>query len=452
MPRLKPTIADEKLAVLFKLYKRKGRPVSVNFRDLLPAANLKNRATHGLHAYPARLLANIPAFFLSSNEFCPPGGVVVDPFSGSGTVLLEAVLSGRLAIGADSNPLARLISSTKATPVEPARLKRAAQRLAERIPEEGPRKLPDVINLEHWFLPRVARDLSRILVGINSLRSPDVRRFFYTSLSACIKEVSLADPRLSVPVRLRSNPYRRDHWLHDATQERIRWLRRLDTVRVFFERLNKNIEMMELFWSSLPAGELIGLCDDARALTLNGKRQPIHSRSVDLVITSPPYVGAQKYIRASSLSLTWLGLCDRSGLRPLETKNIGREHYRHSEYDDRLVATGVASADRLLRDVWKENKLRAHIAGNYLKEMAAALEEIARVLKVGGHLVLVVGEGTVCQRRFRTPAYLTELAEKAGLRQTLSLVDPIRSRALMTKRNHTAGMISAESVIVFRRR
>jgi hypothetical protein len=66
-----------------------------------------------IHLYPAKLLPHIAAFFLASSELSSKGDKVLDPFSGSGTVLLEALLAGRSPIGADSNPLARLISKVK---------------------------------------------------------------------------------------------------------------------------------------------------------------------------------------------------------------------------------------------------------------------------------------------------------------------------------------------------
>jgi hypothetical protein len=171
---------------------------------------------------------------------------------------------------------------------------------------------------------------------------------------------------------------------------------------------------------------------------------------VDLVITSPPYVGAQKYVRASSLSLTWLGLCGPKQLRRLEDQNIGREHHAKTSYAD-LEPTGIPAADKLLTDVRRENPLRSHIASTYLREMAESLREVSRVTKSGGHLVMVSGEGTLCGRGFKTPSYLAELAHQFGFRTRLALMDPIRSRALMTKRHRTAGIIPAEYVQIFRK-
>jgi hypothetical protein len=87
----------------------------------------------------------------------------------------------------------------------------------------------------------------------------------------------------------------------------------------------------------------------------------------------------------------------------------------------------------------------------YLIEMRSALDEAVRVLRRGGHLVLIIGNNTVAGQRFSTAAYVAELAAAAGLSLKLALVDHIRSRGLMTKRNKTAGLITREFVFVFKK-
>ncbi|MFQ6056141.1 MAG: DNA methyltransferase, partial [Methanosarcinales archaeon] len=70
-------------------------------------------ATHGLHQYPARMIPQIPHQLIP--KFSKTGDLILDPFSGSGTVLAESILYGRYAIGVDINPLACLISKVKST-------------------------------------------------------------------------------------------------------------------------------------------------------------------------------------------------------------------------------------------------------------------------------------------------------------------------------------------------
>ena len=95
--------------------------------------------------------------------------------------------------------------------------------------------------------------------------------------------------------------------------------------------------------------------------------------------------------------------------------------------------------------------MRARIAQRYLLEMRDALTELARTMKDGGDLVLVVGPNLVAGLEFPTPSYLEQMATSVGFVTQLHLIDSIDSRGLMTKRNRTAGVIQQESVFLLKR-
>ena len=82
----------QQLIGFYRSYQNDGEPIAVNFRELVKELSKPERFTHLIHSYPAKLLANIPFFFFASDELCPKNGVVLDPFCGTGTVLLEAAL------------------------------------------------------------------------------------------------------------------------------------------------------------------------------------------------------------------------------------------------------------------------------------------------------------------------------------------------------------------------
>lgn len=429
----------EELERLFAKFACNRRPLNVSFRDLVAGSNVGN-ARHGIHAYPARLLPHIPHFLLRTSLISPEA-TVADPFCGSGTVLLEATLAGCKVAGADANPLARLITRVKLREFDPARLAAARGRLLQRIATRRPKvRIPDVVNLDYWFSRRIQRELHKILGAIERTRDCASREFFLLAFSSTVRDVSFADPRLSVPVRLREDQYDKKHWLFSKTQDRLRRLKNIKVLPAFLERLDSNIARVRDEEGAFSRGLFRGISEDARSLG------NLPNDTVDLIITSPPYIGAQKYIRASSLSLTWLRLCGASGLRQLEDHNIGREHFSTRDYEA-LIPTGLKSADRTLTHLHRINPLRAHIAAKYLEEMRLAIREMRRILRPGRYAVLVVGAGHVCGKSFDTPRFLTEIAEEEGFVLRAHLIDKIRSRALMTKRHHTAGQIDAESII-----
>src|SRR5258708_21408568 len=86
------------LAKLTSSFDLTGETVEVNFRELVPMHSGIDRATHLIHPYPAKLLPNIPLFFLNSG-LAKRGSTVMDPFCGTGTVLLESLLSGKNCVG-----------------------------------------------------------------------------------------------------------------------------------------------------------------------------------------------------------------------------------------------------------------------------------------------------------------------------------------------------------------
>ena len=71
--------------------------------------------THSLHPYPAKFPPQLPNMILK--QYARKGQVVLDPFCGSGTTLVEARLQGLNALGVDVNGLSVLLSQVKATPI-----------------------------------------------------------------------------------------------------------------------------------------------------------------------------------------------------------------------------------------------------------------------------------------------------------------------------------------------
>ena len=443
---------DDVLAYFFEQYANSPEPISVDFRSLVSASPYGERgATHLIHTYPAKLLMHIPHFFISSNLLSRPSDLVLDPFCGSGTVLLESILSGRDAIGADSNPLARLIARVKTTCVEASKLKAGLAELLLKIPLTVSTPLPNVVNIDYWFHEKVITQLHRILEAINEVNDEEIKNFFLVCFSNCIKKVSLADLNVSVPVRLKVGHYPEDHRLHKQGVARLEKLKNIDVIQEFTKIANENIKRNSHLSDAFPVNcRVHNVFSDSRELFCDKINFKQPNNSVQLIVTSPPYAGAQKYIRSSSLSLGWLGLCDDSSLREFEKLNIGREHYAKHEYSQ-LHTSGLDEADRLLQDIFKENPLRSHIAANYLTEMRTAFTEMVRVLKSGGYLVLVVANNQVCGREFKTQEYLKAIVESLGLTLKLRLIDDIHSRGLMTKRNKTASLISCEWVLVFQK-
>lgn len=429
------------------VYSKNKVSIEVNFRELVGNIKFQDRATHSIHTYPAKLLPNIPYFFLNNSFFIKENECILDPFSGSGTVLLEAILSNKNAFGSDSNPLARLISEVKTTEYDIDLLRKLSASLKKEIcvnSEESIKNFPEVVNIDYWFLPSVKHQLAQILESIKSISSKKYRDFFLLCFSNCIKKVSLADPRISVPVKIKVSKKSHNHSFVKETNTRLKGLETLDVIEKFFEIVYDNISRFE------SKKQLCQNLGNAKIVSNDARKLKIKDETVDLIITSPPYAGAQKYIRASSLNIGWAELSLKKSLKELDSLNIGRENYVKSDYLT-LKKTNIADADLLLKKIFEINPLRAHIAATYLLEMRKAIRESVRVLKPNKYFILIAANNKVCNYEFETQEYLRQIAEQEGMVTVCKLVDDIKSYGLMTKRNKTASIITCEWVLILKK-
>ena len=88
---------------------------ATRFDEVFRSTNRVTGYTHDFYKYPARFAPSFARFILDS--LTEPGDYVMDPFMGGGTTIVEAVASGRHAIGSDVNELARFVTRVKTTPL-----------------------------------------------------------------------------------------------------------------------------------------------------------------------------------------------------------------------------------------------------------------------------------------------------------------------------------------------
>jgi hypothetical protein len=369
-------------------------------------------ATHGLHAFAARCPPALVDWAVS--HFSRPGQTVLDPMSGSGTTLVEACLLGRVARGADIDPVARLIGKVKATPVEITAVDRAVAEvmrlLAEATLDDGWR--PALPDWERWFRPEVARDLARLREAIRLAGADqDVTDFLWACFSSLIvARTSVANARDLVHSRHHYRPWEEDPRCVPRFEARARRAWRM--MAEYLDRLRAN-------GVGVPDVAFVG--DDARALGMV-------DGTVDLVFTSPPYCSALDYTRAHLFAVAWMAdVFDTSveRYRVLGRDYIGSERAPLAEATaDRRSPPmlGVAGVDRVVEDLAEEPR-RAWIVHRYFREMRQIMDECARVTRPGGHVVLVVCPSNIRRVTVPTHRLLAELASTSGSEHLLEFVD-----------------------------
>jgi len=346
-----------------------------------------------VHPFPARMAASIPWEILRSHK---QQLRILDPMAGSGTSLIVARGTGHLACGFDLDPLAVLITTVGTANAELVKIQNAAQNslsVAKRMDIPGRQAYPTSADEEtkefvrYWFDLEARKQLTALSRAIATIEDNATRKFLWCGLSRMIitkdSGVSLA----------RDVSHSRPH----------KWFARAP-VRPFdlFESAVDRVLKASLFQSSESAPTASVRRGDARKL-------PIEAESIDLVITSPPYLNAIDYMRGHKLSLVWLGH-NIAALRQIRGESVGAEA-GYSEMDDEKI-TAICKAmghiDRL--------PTRFHrMITRYVRDMDAVIKEIARVLVRNGQALLVIGDCTVRGVYIRNSIAIRMLAEDHNL-------------------------------------
>lgn len=369
---------------------------------------------HAVHPFPARMAPGIVLDLLQNT-----GDLlrVLDPMMGSGTVIATARSQGHRAFGYDMDPLAVLISKVWTTALDgddvraKARgvLGRAKSMYATTSADSAfPRGADEETRrfLMYWFDGYARRELLCLASSIRSIRDERARNALWCGFSRLIISKQ-AGASLAMDLA-HSRPHK--VFARSPIRPFEKFLTSVDRV------VDNCIESTET--NRGPNPKITN--GDARAMSLS-------DTSIDLIITSPPYLNAIDYFRCSKFSLVWMRY-KIGELRRLRSRSIGSE-----------VGLKEESERHTVRQILKRLRLRPKLADRseailirYICDMRSVIRESARVLVPGGRAIYVMGENTIRGTYVRNSAIIEELAEAAGLtichRQTRQL--PSDSRYL----------------------
>ena len=413
--------------------------IIVTFRSQRGAVGRRDYATHWIHWYPAKMFHRIPSVFLDTVPV-PDHSTIFDPFCGSGTVLLEASLRGHDAVGLDINPLAQLISKVKVTPIDPQVLEDQLPVLLSRAKRSRSTPQPHSV-LDAWLSPPARAGLHRVSVAIAELTDLSARAFFLVAMTSTVRRLSAADPAIPPLVRLREDRAKSAGTRYRKALQHSRSITTSSVYSAFLGAATANIRRMsELYALQCELGSTRLAQPGAHAASTR-----LPSSSIDAIITSPPYCGAQKYVRSMKLELLLSG-CPESDLRTIDRRTLGTEAVptRRTPIDDLL--TGDHYVDDLLKEIHSANPIRARMASDYSRYLSTFAEECRRILRPGGHLLVTLGRSTLAGTLFPTDRILHRFARAAGLESVATLIDRIPSRGLLTQRHSTAGRMDHEYI------
>jgi hypothetical protein len=324
---------------------------------------------HGFHTYPARMHPVTAARLVE--VVSGQGATVLDPFCGSGTVLVEAMLAGRNAAGTDLNPLAVRLSRLKTSVLDDAAregIVEAARNIRAFADDRRQRRAGAThryapADVEH-FDPHVLLELDSVRAGIEDLGRSDAAAAdaLYLVLSAILVKVS-----------------RRSSDTSETSSSRR--IAAGYPTKLFLRKAEELSRRLAAFRALLPPGARAARVEEDDATRLRS----VPASTIDAIVTSPPYAGTYDYIAHHALRLRWLGL-DASGLSSAE---VGSRR-RYARLDPKTART------------------------TFEREMGGALRAMARACRKGARVALVVADSGSRGEALRADDIVAGEARRAG--------------------------------------
>jgi hypothetical protein len=328
----------------------------------------RDELTHGFHTYPAKMHPGIArsaiASFSSSDE------TILDPFVGSGTVAIEAMIAGNRAVGVDLNPLALRIAELETQLRREggrARFLSIAEEVAVRSEERVRARVDARANLprdeaKHWK-GHTLKELAGLMEEIQAIDDEQDRRALEMVFSSIVVKVS----------------QQRSETAERAEEKRIR--KGLPT-ELFFRKAKELVERWEALSERAPdrCPRPLFYEGDARRLP---KVLPRRVRA-DLILSSPPYGGTYDYIDHHARRYAWLG--------------IDARRFERNEVGARRRLKGPQGVRRWDREV---------------EELLAAMAAVRRTKRAP--IILLVGDAQIGRRRIDAAKQMRRIAPRAEL-------------------------------------
>lgn len=387
-----------------------------------------NRFTHNFFKYPCKFIPELPLWAMKK-YIHKKDSMILDPFNGSGTTSLEAVINGFASYGVEIDEVAKLISKVKCysfNSTEIDNIKKTYLFIKNTYNTSNIYR-PDIKNIEHWFPEDAIDDLGKLISTINKIEDERIRNYFKVIFVSIIKPCSYCDnasPKPYVSTKIKKEP------------------------KNVFEEFSSNFDRYIKETSELSTLSQLGsftiLKGDALSFQFDGE--------FDLAFTSPPYINAFDYVRTMRLENLWLGFHDESSLLKSKANYVGTEKINQKQLK---IDSDIFTLSQILFDnyinIQKMDKKRADVVAKYFSDMFANLKTIKKHLKIGSIYGIVVGDNEICKEVVKTSEILTDLATSIGFELDCYYSYLIKNPYIRIPRNGKGGQVKYDNVICLRR-
>lgn len=402
------------------MYKRK-----VDDRWSFKEANTKE-FTHCYHTYPAMMIPQIARTLIE--EYKPKGrlDLILDPYMGSGTTLVEASLAGINSIGTDLNPLARLMGKVKTTLYNNESILKQFREIQTELifytkDKVKERNFDRISNYSFWYNEDTLLKLSYLSQLIKNIKDKD---FFNVVLSEVVREVSFT----------RNGEFKR-YRMNEASIAKFN----PDTFTLFEKKALRNIEGLKAYNSEAKHNVNASIYDFN---TMYGiPTDIIKDGDVDMVVTSPPYGDSRTtvaYGQFSRWANEWFNFNNAKNLDKLLMggKKATEEIFKTDSIRDVLDEIDSLEHKRYLEVV------------SFLNDYYQSIENVAKSVRSGGTVCYVVGDRRVKGVQIPLDYFTAEMFEKFGFKHKITIVREIpnkRMPALTSPTNKAGAKVSTMS-------
>ena len=391
---------------------------------------------HAIHRWVPWIAGFSADFVVDALRRYLPGGTerdtcVLDPFAGVGTTLVESIRHGYNAIGFEINPFAALAARVKCTAflLDPALVRahivtfeQRARHITEAIDQAwargddlahllpAPASRPPAAFRSRvpFFSPAVERKVLHCLDLIHAVPDPQVRDLMLLAFGSILVHVSNYSYEPSLGSR--SAVGKADVLNADVAGLLSARLYDMEHDIIVYRR-----DMMQ--FQPFPEGKVIN--DDSRQM-----RRMIPDSSIDIVITSPPYLNNYHYIRNTRPHLFWINFVSQpSDLKRFEEANFGKYWQTVRDKAAPTLLFRLADLDQTIEEISSKNQEKGAYGGRgwanyvieYFNDCYHMNQNLYHVPKPGARAVFVVGNSIIQGVNVRTDQFLGRIGEICGL-------------------------------------
>lgn len=386
--------------------------------------------THGYHRYPAKfipqLVERLIDTYITEERAC-----VNDPFMGCGTTIVSAISRGLHASGTDINKIAYLVTDTKAKAIHPDHLERKVKRfLSEiyRFKEKGglfnnnhiqphiPKR--HLEKIDYWFTESARDELGKILAIIRKEDESMVKFFLLVAFSHVLKTCSIWSQSSTKPIR---DLNKRSTTPYDAIKR----------------HLLKMLKGNSQFYDVVPSHVKSNLDKYLNIRIGSAEEQRVPNNSVDLIVSSSPYVTSYEYADLHQLSTLWLDLA--GDLKEYRKEFIGTSH---KHYDHKMLKGQIAS--EIVDSMVSKSKKKSKEIEAFFIDMQEVFNESYRILRPGGRCCYVIGNTKLRGVNILNAEAFAESLQHSGFKLDRLIKREIPLKILPQKRDEKTGRFASK--------